>query len=57
MFRTLVSFVALVLAVSGAKVVSSEMTFRSALHDYRVVTVVKPTPILGMEPVERAPVN
>jgi glucose/arabinose dehydrogenase len=39
MFRTLVSFVALVLALSGAKVVSSETTFKSALHDYRVVTI------------------
>ena len=40
MFRTLVSVAAVILALSGASVVTGNMMFRSALHDYRVVTVV-----------------
>ena len=40
MFRTLVSVAAVILAVSGAGVVTGNTMFRSALHDYRVVTVV-----------------
>jgi glucose/arabinose dehydrogenase len=40
MFRTLASVPALVLALSGASVVTGDTIFRSALHDYRVVTVV-----------------
>ena len=39
MFRTLVSVVAVILAVAGARV-TGDTLFRSALHDYRVVTVV-----------------
>ncbi len=39
MFRTLVSLAAVVLALSGARVVTGNTLFRSALHDYRVVTV------------------
>jgi glucose/arabinose dehydrogenase len=40
MFRTLVSVAAVILALSGASVVTGNTMFRSALHDYRVVTVV-----------------
>jgi aldose sugar dehydrogenase len=40
MFRTLVSVAAVILALSGATVVTGNTIFRSALHDYRVVTVV-----------------
>ena len=40
MFRTLVSVAAVILALSGATVVTGNTMFRSALHDYRVVTVV-----------------
>ena len=39
MFRTLVSLAAVILALSGAGVVTGNTLFRSALHDYRVVTV------------------
>src|SRR5687767_4788238 len=39
MFRTLVSVAAVMLALSGANVVTGNTMFRSALHDYRVVTV------------------
>jgi aldose sugar dehydrogenase len=39
MFRTLVSVGAVILAVAGARV-TGDTLFRSALHDYRVVTVV-----------------
>ena len=39
MFRTLMSVVAVILAVAGARV-TGDTLFRSALHDYRVVTVV-----------------
>jgi aldose sugar dehydrogenase len=39
MFRTLGSVAAIILAVSGANVVTGNTMFRSALHDYRVVTV------------------
>ena len=39
MFRALVSVVAVILAVAGARV-TGDTLFRSALHDYRVVTVV-----------------
>ena len=39
MFRTLASLAALILAVSGAAVVRGNTVFKSALHDYRVVTV------------------
>jgi glucose/arabinose dehydrogenase len=39
MFRTLVSLAAVILALSGARVVTGNTLFRSALHDYRVVTV------------------
>ena len=40
MFRTLVSLAAVILALAGATVVTGDTLFRSALHDYRVVTVV-----------------
>jgi glucose/arabinose dehydrogenase len=40
MFRTLAGVAALAVAVSGAGVVAGNTVFRSALHDYRVVTVV-----------------
>jgi glucose/arabinose dehydrogenase len=40
MFRTLASVAAVILALSGASVVTGNTMFRSALHDYRVVTVV-----------------
>ena len=40
MFRTLASVAAVLLALSGAGVVTGNTMFRSALHDYRVVTVV-----------------
>ena len=40
MFRTLASVAAVILALSGANVVTGNTMFRSALHDYRVVTVV-----------------
>jgi len=40
MFRTLVSLAAIVTGLSGAAAVSADGTFKSALHDYRVVTVV-----------------
>ena len=40
MFRTLVSVAAVILALSGTFVVSGDTIFRSALHDFRVVTVV-----------------
>jgi aldose sugar dehydrogenase len=40
MFRTLVSVAAVILALSGATAVTGNTMFRSALHDYRVVTVV-----------------
>ena len=40
MFRTLASVAAVILAFSGARVLSGNTTFKSALHDYRVVTVV-----------------
>jgi aldose sugar dehydrogenase len=39
MFRTLASLAAVVLALSGAGVVTGNTVFKSALHDYRVVTV------------------
>jgi aldose sugar dehydrogenase len=39
MFRMLVSLAAVILALSGARVVTGNTLFRSALHDYRVVTV------------------
>jgi aldose sugar dehydrogenase len=39
MFRTLMSVGAVILAVAGARV-TGDTLFRSALHDYRVVTVV-----------------
>ena len=39
MFRTLVSLAAVIVALSGARVVTGNTLFRSALHDYRVVTV------------------
>ena len=39
MFRTLVSVAAVILAVAGARV-TGDTLFRSALHDYRVVTLV-----------------
>lgn len=39
MFRTLVSVAAVILALLGASVVTGNTLFRSALHDYRVVTV------------------
>jgi glucose/arabinose dehydrogenase len=39
MFRTLVSLAAVILALSGARAVTGNTLFRSALHDYRVVTV------------------
>ena len=41
MFRTLVSVAAVILALAGATVVTGDTLFRSALHDYRVVTVVE----------------
>jgi glucose/arabinose dehydrogenase len=40
MFRTLVSLWVVVLILSGVTVVSGDTIFRSALHDYRLVTVV-----------------
>jgi len=40
MFRSLVSVAAVLLALSGASAVTGNTIFRSALHDYRVVTVV-----------------
>ena len=40
MLRTRVSFAAAVLAASVSVVVSGQSTFKSAVHDYRVVTVV-----------------
>jgi glucose/arabinose dehydrogenase len=40
MFRTLVSLAAVVAVLTGATGVSADGTFKSALHDYRVVTVV-----------------
>jgi aldose sugar dehydrogenase len=40
MFRTLVSVAAVILALSGASGVTGNTMFRSALHDYRVVSVV-----------------
>src|SRR5688572_32379016 len=40
MFRTLVSLAAVVTVLSGTTAVSADGTFKSALHDYRVVTVV-----------------
>ncbi len=40
MFRTRASVAAVILALSGASVVTGNTMFRSALHDYRVVTVV-----------------
>jgi glucose/arabinose dehydrogenase len=40
MFRALASVAAVILAMSGASVVTGNTIFRSALHDYRVVTVV-----------------
>ena len=39
MFRTLVSMTAVVLALSGARAVTGNAVFGSALHDYSVVTV------------------
>ena len=39
MFRTLASLAAVVLALSGASVVTGNTIFKSALHDYRIVTV------------------
>jgi glucose/arabinose dehydrogenase len=39
MFRAIVSVAAIVLAVSGWRTVTGNTVFRSALHDYRVVTV------------------
>ena len=39
MFRTRASVAAVILALSGAGVVTGDTMFRSALHDYRVVTV------------------
>jgi hypothetical protein len=68
MLRTLVSLTALVVIRSGGARLSGDTLMRSALHDYRVVTVVDalvqpwsiaflPTPILRMEPVERTPVR
>src|SRR5688500_20284473 len=40
MLRTLVSLAAVVTVLSGTTAVSADGTFKSALHDYRVVTVV-----------------
>jgi aldose sugar dehydrogenase len=40
MFRSLVSVAALVVVLSGPAPMSGDATFKSALHDYRVVTVV-----------------
>jgi aldose sugar dehydrogenase len=40
MFRTLGSVAAVILALWGGNVVTGNTMFRSALHDYRVVTVV-----------------
>ena len=40
MFRTHVSLLAVALAVSVSVGVSGQATFKSAVHDYRVVTVV-----------------
>jgi glucose/arabinose dehydrogenase len=39
MFRTLTSLAAVLLALAGATVVTGNTLFRSALHDYRIVTV------------------
>ena len=39
MFRALVGIAAVVLALSGGRAVVGNTMFRSALHDYRVVTV------------------
>ena len=39
MFRSLVSVTAVILALSGASAVTGNTILRSALHDYRVVTV------------------
>lgn len=39
MFRTVVSVVAVILALCGPNVVTGDTIFKSALHDYRVVTV------------------
>src|SRR5918999_863934 len=39
MFRSLVSLAAVSLALSGASAVTGNTIFRSALHDYRIVTV------------------
>jgi glucose/arabinose dehydrogenase len=41
MFRTLMSVAAVIFALSGATVVTGNTILRSALHDYRVVTVVE----------------
>ena len=40
MFRTLMCLAAVVTVLSGTTAVSADGTFKSALHDYRVVTVV-----------------
>jgi glucose/arabinose dehydrogenase len=40
MFRQLVSVAAIVVVLSGPAPLSGDTTFKSALHDYRVVTVV-----------------
>ena len=40
MFRTLVSLAAIITVLSGTKAVTADGTFKSTLHDYRVVTVV-----------------
>ena len=40
MFRLLVSMAVLVVVVSGPAPMSGDATFKSAVHDYRVVTVV-----------------
>ena len=39
MFRSLVSVASVILALSGASAVTGNTILRSALHDYRVVTV------------------
>jgi glucose/arabinose dehydrogenase len=41
MFRVLLSVAAVALALSPATVLTNDAVFRSALHDYRVVTVVE----------------
>jgi aldose sugar dehydrogenase len=41
MARPLVSLLAVVLALAGGTIVSGDVMLRSALHDYRVVTVVE----------------